>query len=80
MGSGAIGVEFAYFYATMGTQVTIVEFMPNVVPEEDEEISKHLERALKKAKIKVMTEASVESIDTTGDKLKSSGANKERCC
>lgn len=70
VGSGAIGVEFAYFYATMGTQVTIVEFMPNVVPVEDEEISKHLERALKKAKIKVMTNASVESVDTTGEGVK----------
>lgn len=70
VGSGAIGVEFAYFYATMGTKVTIVEFMPNVVPLEDEEISKHLERALKKAKIKVMTKASVESVDTTGEGVK----------
>lgn len=70
VGSGAIGVEFAYFYATMGTQVTIVEFMPNIVPVEDEEISKHLERAMKKAKIKVMTNASVESVDTTGEGVK----------
>ncbi|MDO4763625.1 MAG: dihydrolipoyl dehydrogenase [Flavobacteriaceae bacterium] len=70
VGSGAIGVEFAYFYATMGTQVTIVEFMPNVVPVEDEEISKHLERALKKNKIKVMTNASVESVDTSGEGVK----------
>ena len=67
VGSGAIGVEFAYFYATMGTQVTIVEFMPNIVPVEDEEVSKHLERAFKKAKVKVMTSASVESVDTSGE-------------
>lgn len=70
VGSGAIGVEFAYFYASMGTQVTIIEFMPNVVPVEDEEISKHLERALKKAKIKVMTNTSIESVDTTGKGVK----------
>ena len=70
VGSGAIGVEFAYFYATMGTQVTVVEFMPNIVPVEDEDVSKHLEKSFKKAKIKVMTNASVESVDTSGDGLK----------
>lgn len=70
VGSGAIGVEFAYFYATMGTKVTIVEFMPNIVPVEDEEISKHLEKSLKKAGIEVMTKASVESIDTKGNGVK----------
>jgi dihydrolipoamide dehydrogenase len=51
VGSGAIGVEFADFYNTMGTKVTIVEFMPNIVPVEDEEISKHLEKSLKKSGI-----------------------------
>lgn len=70
VGSGAIGVEFAYFYATMGTKVTIVEFMPNIVPVEDEEVSKHLEKSLKKAGIEVMTNASVESLDTTGAGVK----------
>ena len=70
VGSGAIGVEFAYFYATMGTEVTVVEFMPNIVPVEDEDISKHLEKSFKKAKIKVMTNASVESVDTSGDGVK----------
>ena len=50
VGSGAIGVEFAYFYATMGTEVTVVEFMPNIVPVEDEDVSKHLEKSFKKAK------------------------------
>lgn len=70
VGSGAIGVEFAYFYATMGTKVTMVEFMPNIVPVEDEEISKHLEKSLKKAGIEVMTKASVESIDTKGNGVK----------
>lgn len=70
VGSGAIGVEFAYFYASMGTQVTIVEYMPTIVPVEDEEISKHLEKSLKKAGIKIMTKASVESVDTTGEGVK----------
>ena len=64
VGSGAIGVEFADFYNAMGTKVTIVEFMPNIVPVEDEEISKHLEKSLKKAGIEIMTNASVESVDT----------------
>jgi dihydrolipoamide dehydrogenase len=67
VGSGAIGVEFAYFYATMGTKVTIVEFMPNIVPVEDEEVSKQLEKSLKKTGIEIMTEASVESVDTKGE-------------
>ena len=67
VGSGAIGVEFAYFYATMGTEVTVVEFMPNIVPVEDEDVSKHLEKSFKKAKIKVMTNASVESVDTSDE-------------
>ena len=70
VGSGAIGVEFAYFYATMGTEVTVVEFMPNIVPVEDEDVSKHLEKSFKKAKIKVMTNDSVESVDTSGDGVK----------
>ena len=61
MGSGAIGSELAYFYATMGTKVTIVEYLPNLVPVEDEEISKQLERAFRKAGIKVMTAAAVET-------------------
>jgi dihydrolipoamide dehydrogenase len=66
VGSGAIGVEFAYFYATMGTKVTIVEFLPNIVPVEDEEVSKQLEKSFKKIGIDIMTEASVESVDTSG--------------
>lgn len=70
VGSGAIGVEFAYFYATMGTKVTVVEFLPNIVPVEDEEVSKQLEKSFKKAGIEVMTEASVESVDTKGDGCK----------
>ena len=70
VGSGAIGVEFAHFYNAMGTDVTIVEFMPNVVPVEDEDISKQFERSLKKAGIKVMTNSSVERIDTSGNGVK----------
>jgi dihydrolipoamide dehydrogenase len=66
VGSGAIGVEFAYFYNAIGTEVTIVEYMPNIVPIEDEEVSKQLERNFKKAGIKVMTNSSVESVDTKG--------------
>ena len=70
VGSGAIGVEFAHFYNAMGTDVTIVEFMPNVVPVEDEDISKQFERSMKKAGIKVMTNSSVERIETSGDGVK----------
>jgi len=66
VGSGAIGVEFAHFYNSMGTKVTIIEFMPRVVPVEDEDISKQFERSLKKSGIKVMTNSSVESVDTSG--------------
>ena len=70
VGSGAIGVEFASFYNSMGTEVTIVEFMPNVVPVEDEDVSKQFERSLKKAGIKVMTNSSVERIDASGAGVK----------
>jgi len=66
VGSGAIGVEFAYFYNAMGTDVTVVEFMPNIVPIEDVDISKQLQRSFKKSGIKVMTNSSVEKVDTTG--------------
>ncbi len=65
VGSGAIGSEFAYFYQSIGTEVTLVEFLPNVVPNEDEEVSKTLERSFKKMKMKVFTSASVESVDTS---------------
>ncbi|GAB3838782.1 dihydrolipoyl dehydrogenase [Hymenobacter jeollabukensis] len=66
VGSGAIGVEFAYFYATMGTKVTIVEYLPRIVPVEDEEVSKQLERSFKKAGIDILTSAEVTKVDTTG--------------
>ena len=67
VGSGAIGVEFAYFYSSMGTDVTIVEFMPNIVPLEDVDVSKQLQRSFKKSGIKIMTKASVEKVDSSGD-------------
>lgn len=67
VGSGAIGSEFAYFYQSVGTAVTLVEFMPNVVPLEDEEVSKQLERSFKKIGMKVMTSSTVESVDTSGE-------------
>ncbi len=66
VGSGAIGVEFAYFYNSIGTEVTIVEFLPNVVPVEDEEVSKALERNFKKKGMKIMTSSEVTKVDTSG--------------
>jgi dihydrolipoamide dehydrogenase len=66
VGSGAIGVEFAYFYQTLGTEVTVVEYLPNIVPIEDVDVSKQLEKSFKKAGVKVMTGSSVESVDTKG--------------
>ena len=70
VGSGAIGVEFAYFYNAMGTDVTIVEYMPRIVPVEDEEISKQMERSFTKSGIKVMTNAEVTKVDTSGKGVK----------
>jgi len=70
VGSGAIGSEFAYFYQSVGTAVTLVEFMPNVVPLEDEEVSKQLERSFKKMGMKVMTSSTVEKVDTSGELCK----------
>ena len=66
IGSGAIGVEFAYVYASMGTKVTIAEFMPNIVPVEDEEISKELAKQYKKLGVEIYTNSSVEKVDTSG--------------
>ena len=77
VGSGAIGAEFAHFYNAMGTQVTIVEYLPNLVPLEDEEVSKQFERSFKKAGIKVMTNSSVESVDTSGKTIKASVKTKK---
>ena len=70
VGSGAIGIEFAYFYNSMGTEVTVVEYQPNIVPVEDEEISKQLERNFKKAGINILTSAEVTSVDTSGEGVK----------
>ncbi len=67
VGSGAIGSELAFFYQSIGTQVTLVEFMPQVVPLEDEEVAKQLERSFKKAGMKVMVSSTVESVDISGE-------------
>jgi len=77
VGSGAIGVEFAYFYKAMGTEVTIVEFLPNVVPVEDEDISKQLARSFKKSGIKIMTSSEVTNVDTSGDIIKATVKTKK---
>ena len=70
VGSGAIGVEFGYFYNCLGTKVTIVEFLPRLVPVEDEEISKELEKNFKKQGIQIMTNSEVTSVDTSGNGVK----------
>jgi dihydrolipoamide dehydrogenase len=70
VGSGAIGSEFAYFYQSIGTEVTLVEFLPRIVPNEDEEVSKQLERSFRKMKMKVMTGSSVESVEANGEKCR----------
>src|SRR6201986_4165989 len=70
VGSGAIGIEFAYFYNTIGTKVTVVEFLDNIVPLEDEEVSKGLNRILKKQGIEIMTGSTVESVDSSGSVCK----------
>jgi len=70
VGSGAIGVEFGFFYNSMGTKVTIVEFMPRIVPVEDEEISKELAKNFKKNGIEIMTSSEVTSVDTSGNGVK----------
>ncbi len=77
VGSGAIGVEFAHFYNAMGTEVTIVEYMPNIVPVEDKDVSKQMERSFKKAGIKIMTNSSVESVDTSGKGVKATVKTKK---
>ncbi|MGQ1910219.1 dihydrolipoyl dehydrogenase [Marinifilum sp. RC60d5] len=77
VGSGAIGSEFAYFYSTMGTKVTLVEFMPNILPVEDEEVSKQMGRSFKKSKVKVMTQSTVESVEGEEGNLKVNIKNKK---
>lgn len=84
MGSGAIGCEFAYFYNAMGTKVTIVEYMPQILPVEDEEVSKEVAKSFKKNGIEIMTGSSVESVDTSGEgckvKVKTADGIKELTC
>ena len=70
VGSGAIGVEFAYFYNSMGTKVTIVEYLPRIVPVEDEDISKELEKNFKKSGIEILTSSEVTKVDTSGNGIK----------
>ena len=70
VGSGAIGIEFAYFYNAMGTEVTVVEYLPNIVPVEDIDVSKQLERSFKKLGVKIKTAAEVTSVDTSGEGVK----------
>ncbi len=70
VGSGAIGSEFACFYQSLGTNITLVEFLPRIVPNEDEEVSKQLERSFKKMKMRVLVDSSVESAETSGAKCK----------
>ena len=77
VGSGAIGIEFAYFYNAMGTEVTVVEYMPRIVPVEDEEISKQLARSFKKSGIKIMTSTEVTAVDTSGKEVKATVKTKK---
>ena len=77
VGSGAIGSELAYFYNAVGTKVTLVEFMPTILPLEDEEVSKQVGRSFKKAGIEVLVKSTVECIDTTGELLKINIRNKK---
>ncbi|MDO6597529.1 dihydrolipoyl dehydrogenase [Oceanihabitans sp. 2_MG-2023] len=77
VGSGAIGVEFAYFYNSLGTDVTIVEYLDRIVPVEDDEVSKQLERSFKKGGINIMTSAEVTSVDTSGKGVKATVKTKK---
>ncbi|MBB13175.1 MAG: dihydrolipoyl dehydrogenase [Flavobacteriaceae bacterium] len=70
VGSGAIGIEFAYFYNAMGTDVTVVEFMDRIVPVEDEEVSKQLEKSFKKSGIKIITNSEVTGTESFGKQVK----------
>lgn len=77
VGSGAIGVEFAYFYSSIGTKVTLVEFLPKIVPVEDDDISRELEKNYKKKGIEVMTSSEVTSVDTAGNGVKAKVKTKD---
>ncbi|HEX8657908.1 MAG TPA: dihydrolipoyl dehydrogenase [Hymenobacter sp.] len=70
VGSGAIGVEFAYFYRTMGSEVTVVEYLPRIVPIEDEEVSRQMEKSFRKIGVNVLTSAEVTKVDTSGEGCK----------
>jgi len=70
VGSGAIGSEFANFFNTIGTDVTLVEFMPDIIPNEDEEVSKTLARSFKKNKMKIILGSTVEKVDISGELCK----------
>ena len=84
IGSGAIGSEFAYFYNAMGTKVTLVEFMPNILPVEDEDVSKAMEKIFKSKGIEVLTASSVEAVDASGTacvvKIKTPKGEESREC
>lgn len=84
IGSGAIGSEFAYFYNAMGTKVTLVEFLPEILPLEDSEVSKAMERIFKSKGIEVLTSSSVESVDISGEtnivNIKTAKGNETRAC
>ena len=77
VGSGAIGVEFAYVYNSMGTEVTIVEYMDRIVPVEDADVSKQLEKSFKKNGINIMTSAEVTKVDTSGNGVKATVKTKK---
>jgi dihydrolipoamide dehydrogenase len=70
MGSGAIGCEFAYFYNSIGTKVTLVEYLPNILPREDEEVSKTMEKVYKKQGINVLTNTAVEKVEVKNNGCK----------
>lgn len=76
-GSGAIGMEFAYFYHTMGTEVTIVEYLDRILPREDEEVSKMMARIYKKKGMKIMTSTEVTGVDTSGKGIKATVKTKK---
>ncbi len=82
VGGGAVGVEFAYFYRSYGSEVTIVEMLPRLLPGEDEEVSQHLERALKRQGIQIMTGSTVEKLARSKGRAKvtiSPGAEVIEC-
>ena len=69
VGSGAIGVEFAYFYNSLGTNVTLVEYLPKIAPLEDDDISKELQKILKKQGVKIMTSSELIESEASKDKV-----------